>query len=139
MEMRTCADLCDSSYQSAQSQKMKRKAGGFTAFSSTACFSPALWAAFSLADAVLHWQDCGDFPSVLFHSFSWHRSLSVLLPCHLFKENDQWMKVRTGLLEDDVPFLKVSCPSGLIIVLCLQFHNKCWRVCWNLLAWILTY
>lgn len=135
MEMRTCAELYDSSYQSAQSQKMKRKAGGFIAFSSTACFIPALWAAFSLADAVLHWQDRGDFPSVLFHSFSWHLSLSVLLQFHLFRENDPWMKVRTGLFDDDVPFfflfLKARRPSILIIVVWQQFHSKCWKVCWG--------
>lgn len=108
--MRTCADLCDSSYQSAQSHKMKQKAGEFIAFSTTACFGLALWVAFSLADAVRHWQDHGDFPFVLFHSFSWHLSLSVLLLFHLFKENDRcpWVRVRTGLLEDGVPFHKVT-------------------------------
>jgi len=76
-EMRTCADLCDSS---AQSQKMKRKAGEFILFSSTAYFGLTLWVAFSLADAVRHWHDRGDFPFVLFHSFSWHLSTTAVPP-----------------------------------------------------------
>lgn len=135
MEMRMCTDLCDSSYQSAQSQEMKRKSAGFIGvFQHCLLWSCTLGSFLTgrrcSALAGSWWLSICPF-SLLFLASVPKCSPTVppiqrKWPVNESKDRAVWWWCTFFFL-----FLKARRPSILIIVVWQQFHSKCWKVCWG--------